>query len=138
MNSAMNIAASGMLAAATSLAASASNVANMQSTGPVPATGLMQPVAQNPGSVYQPVTVAQSATSGGDVSATVMPSLPSYALAYDPSAPYANMQGMVATPNVDPAQQTVNQMMASIAYKANIASFKAAQGMMKSLLDATA
>lgn len=138
MNSAMNSAASGMLAASTSLAASASNIANMQSNGPVPATSPMQPVAQSPGSVYQPVTVAQSATPGGGVSATVTPSLPSYALAYDPSAPYANMQGMIATPNVDPAQEAVNQMMASVAYKANIDSFKAAQGMMKSLLDAMA
>jgi flagellar basal-body rod protein FlgC len=64
--------------------------------------------------------------------------LPSYALAYDPSAPFANMQGMVATSNVDPAREVLNQMMASLAYRANIATFKTAQQMEKTLLDATA
>ena len=138
MNTAMNIAVSGMRAASTGLAASASNLANLESDGPVPATSPQQPVAQAPGSVYQPVAVTQTAQSGGGVTASVTPSLPSYALAYDPSAPFANMQGMVATPNVDPAQEVVNQMTASLAYRANIATFKTAQQMEKSLLDATA
>jgi flagellar basal-body rod protein FlgC len=138
MNTAMNIAVSGMLAASTGLNASASNLANLESDGPVPATSPQQPVAQAPGSVYQAVAVTQTAQPGGGVTASVMPSLPSYALAYDPSAPFANMQGMVATPNVDPAQEVVNQMMAALAYRANIATFKTAQQMEKTLLDATA
>jgi flagellar basal-body rod protein FlgC len=138
MNTAMNIAVSGMRAASTGLAASASNLANLESDGPVPATSPQQQVAQAPGSVYQPVAVTQTAQPGGGVTASVTPSLPSYALAYDPSAPFANMQGMVATPNVDPAQEIVNQMTASLAYRANIATFKTAQQMEKSLLDALA
>jgi flagellar basal body rod protein FlgC len=43
---------------------------------------------------------------------------------------------MVAAPNVDPAQEAVNQMSASIAYKANINAFKAADSALKTLLDA--
>ena len=138
MNSAMTIAVSGMLAASTSLTASASNLANLQSDGPVPATDPQQPVAPAPGSVYQPVQVTDGAQPGGGVSATVSPSLPAYTLAYDPTAPYANMQGMVAQPNVDPAREVVNQITASLAYKANIVTFKTAQQMEKTLLDALA
>jgi flagellar basal-body rod protein FlgC len=138
MNTAMNIAVSGMLAASTGLNASASNLANLESDGPVPATSPQQPVAQAPGSVYQPVAATQTAQPGSGVTASVTPSLPSYALAYDPSAPFANMQGMVAAPNIDPAQEIANQMTASFAYRANIATFKTAQQMEKTLLDATA
>jgi flagellar basal-body rod protein FlgC len=138
MNTAMNIAVSGMLAASAGLNASASNLANFESDGPVPATSPQQPVAQAPGSVYQAVAATQTVQPGGGVTASVSPSLPSYALAYDPSAPFANMQGMVATPNVDPAQEVANQMMAALAYRANIATFKTAQQMEKALLDAVA
>jgi flagellar basal-body rod protein FlgC len=138
MNTAMNIAVSGMRAASAGLNASASNLANLESDGPVPATSPQQPVAQAPGGVYQPVALTQTAQSGGGVTASVMPSLPSYALAYDPSAPFANMQGIVAAPNVDPAQEVMNQMTASLAYRANVATFKTAQQMEKTLLDATA
>jgi flagellar basal-body rod protein FlgC len=138
MNSAMTIAVSGMLAASTSLTASASNLANLQSDGPVPATDPQQPVAPASGRVYQPVQVTDSAQPGGGVSATVSPSLPAYTLAYDPGAPFANMQGMVAAPNVDPAREIMNQITASLAYKANIATFKTAQEMEKTLFDALA
>jgi len=121
MNGAMNIAISGMLSASSSMTASASNIANMESLGPVPAGGPQQPVAQTPGSVYQPVAVSQTATPGGGVSATVQPTTPSYTLAYDPSEPFA--------------QQVVNLVTASLAYKANIASFKAAESTFNALLN---
>ena len=138
MNAAMNIAVSGMRAASTGFVASASNLANLESAGPVPATSPQQQVAPAPGSVYQPIAVTDTAQPGGGVAATVAPSLPSYTLAYDPSAPFANMQGMVAMPNVDPAQEAVNQITASLAYRANIATFKTAAEMEKTLLDAMA
>jgi flagellar basal-body rod protein FlgC len=135
MNDAMNIAISGMLTASASVTASASNIANIESIGPVPETGPQQPVVQRPGSVYQPVAVSQTATPGGGVSATVQPTTPSYTLAYDPTAPFANLQGMVAEPNIAPAQQVVNLVTASLAYKANIASFKTAEGTFNALLN---
>lgn len=138
MDSAMSIAATGMMAASVQLAASASNIANMATDGPVPATGPNQPVAQTPGSVYQPVTVNQTPTPGGGVQAATSPSTPSYVLAYDPTAPFANLQGMVAAPNVDPAAEMVNQISASFAFKANLAAFKAAQSDYKALFEAIA
>ena len=64
--------------------------------------------------------------------------LPGHALAYDPSAPFANLQGMVAAPNVDPVAETVKQISASAAFRANLAVFEAADRNAKSLLDSLA
>lgn len=104
MNTAMNIAVSGMRAASTGFTASASNLANLESDGPVPATSPQQPVAPAPGRVV----------------------------------PFATMPGVIAQPDADPAQDLVNEMTASLAYRANIATFKTAQQMEKTLLDAMA
>lgn len=117
MDSAMSIAASGMMAAQAGLAASASNIANMQAESPVPAAG--------------------TSMTGGGVQAAAS-TAPRPVLAYDPSAPFANLQGMVATPNVDLAAEAVNQITASIAFKANLAAFKAAESNYKALIEALA
>ena len=138
MDAAMSIAASGMAAAQASLTASASNVANMETTGPVPATGPSQPVPQGAGNVYQPVSATLTPQPSGGVAASISNTLPSYTLAYDPSAPFANMQGMVAAPNVDPASEAVNQMSASLAFRANLAVFKAADKTFQTLLNTLA
>jgi flagellar basal-body rod protein FlgC len=111
MDSVMAMAASGMAAASASLTASASSIASMETTGPVPAGG------------------ATAVTSSA---------LPSYTLAYDPSAPFANLQGMVAAPNVDPVAQSVNLISASVAFRANLAVLEAADKDFKTLLDTLA
>jgi flagellar basal-body rod protein FlgC len=134
----MAIAASGMAAAQASLTASASNIANVETTGPVPVTGPSQPVPQGAGNVYQPVSTTLTAQPSGGVSASISNTLPSYTLSYDPSAPFANLQGMVAAPNVDPASEVVNQMSASLAFRANLAVFKTADKTFQSLLDTLA
>jgi flagellar basal-body rod protein FlgC len=138
MDAGMAIAASGMLAASENLTASASNTANMETTGPVPATSPLQAVPQTPESVYQAVTATTTSVPGGDVASSVSNTLPSYTLAYDPTAPFANLQGMVAAPNVDPVTEVTNQMSASMAFKANLAVFRVAEDNFKSLLDTLA
>ena len=45
--------------------------------------------------------------------------MPAYSAGYDPSAPLANAQGLVAVPNVDLATAVVDQIMALQSYKAN-------------------
>ena len=57
---------------------------------------------------------------------------------YDPSAPFADADGMVAAPNVDLAQEAVGILQASVLFKANLAVFKTAHGMTKRLLDISA
>ena len=135
MDSAMAIAASGMAAASASFAISAANIVNMQSAGAVPPTNPSLPVPQTAGSVYQPVSATFTASSGGTVQVNTSNTLPSYTLAYDPSAPFANLQGMVAAPNVDPVAEAVNVMSATAAFQASVAVFKVADQNFKSLLD---
>ena len=120
MSNAMNIAASGMQAASARVEAAASNIVNMDSSG------------------YQPVSVAQSPTPDGGVSASLQPVTPATLLAYDPSSPYANVQGMVAAPNVDMATEIVNMKLAEHDFRASLMAYKASSQMFKTLLDATA
>jgi flagellar basal-body rod protein FlgC len=64
--------------------------------------------------------------------------MPAYSPGYDPSAPLANAQGMVAVPNVDLATAVVDQITAMQSYKANADAFRAAEEMAKVTLDLTA
>ncbi len=117
----------------------ASNIANSGDTSPVPPAPPNQPVPPNAPATFQPVTVSFSAgASGGGVSAQATPTLPSYATAYAPASPSANAQGLVATPNVDPATQFVNLAEATFSYRANLAVFRAASQMEKATLDLVA
>lgn len=111
MDAVMAIAASGMAAASASLTASASNIASMDTTGPGP---------------------------GGAVPAVLSNTLPSPTLSYDPSAPFANLQGMVAAPNADPAAEAVDLVSSSLAFRANLAVFQVASKDFKTLLDVLA
>lgn len=124
----MRIAASGMAAAITSLAATASNVANAVTSGPVPDG------ARPPENVYQPATVVATPMAEGGVVATVIRA-PDYSLSYQPAAPFANVQGMVTVPNIDLATQMVNQVSATLAFRANARIFQIAARNQKSLLD---
>jgi flagellar basal-body rod protein FlgC len=119
MADAMTIAASGMQAASQALFSVASNLANAATNGPVPTTPPSQPVPQMPGNVYQPTMAVQSTTPDGGVATSLQPSLPGYNLAYDAQAPYANMQGMIASPNVDLATQVVAQISAANSFRAS-------------------
>jgi len=127
MGNAMSIAVSGMQAASVRLDAAASNIVNRNSDGPPAGSG-----------AYQPVSVSQSATADGGVSASLQPVTPSTLLVYDPSSPYANVQGMVAQPNVDLATEIVNLKLAQHDFRASLLAYKASSQIFKSLLDATA
>jgi flagellar basal-body rod protein FlgC len=138
MADAMTIALSGLNAATLALSATASNVANANSAGPVPAAPPTEPVPPAPGSVYQPVAAIPSAVPGGGVAASLQASLPGYMLAYDPKSPFANLQGMIAVPNIDLATEFVSQIQAVNAFRANLAVYRTASGMVRSLLRAVA
>ena len=127
MDSAMSISVSGMQAASLRLNAAASNIVNANSDSAVSGNG-----------AYQPVSVSQSATPDGGTSASLQPVTPSSLLAYNPSSPYANVQGMVAQPNVDLPTELVNMKEAATDFRASLAAYKASSDMFKSLLDATA
>ena len=123
----MNIAASGMQAASLQLAAAASNIVNLNSSGPVP--GSPADPAGISGAVYQPLTVSQNTAPDGGVSAVVRASVPAFYLAYDPNAPFANLQGMVAMPNINIHEEMADLISASRTYEANLAVVKNAKSL---------
>lgn len=136
MSSVLSIAVSGMLAASQRLQVSAMNVANMRSDGALPdAQGNYAPGAPR---AYTPLRVDQVDTANGGTRAIVSEVSPSYVATYDPSAPYANSDGMVAAPNVDIADEVVQQLMASYAYAANARVVTSYNQTVKSLFDVKA
>ena len=136
MSSVQSIAVSGMLAAARRLQVSAQNVANVRSDGALPdAQGNYAPDAPRP---YTPQRVDQVELSTGGTRPVVTEVSPSYVATYDPSAPYANQDGLVAAPNVDLADEMIQQLMATYAYAANARMVTSYNQMVKSLFDITA
>jgi flagellar basal-body rod protein FlgC len=65
-------------------------------------------------------------------SASIRSMLPA---AYDPSAPYADKNGMVAAPKVDLTNEVVQQITALYEFAANARVMQTASQMMKTLLD---
>ena len=129
MFAAMNIAMSGMQAATRRIDVAASNIANMGTVGLLPgATRTRQP--------YQPLTVEQTTTAGGGVTTSTRPVSPASVASYDPTSSYANAQGMVAAPNIDPLKEFANMVSAQMAFAANAAVFKASDDMVKQLYKA--
>jgi len=124
---AISSATSGMMAAVTRLNASAQNTANSRSTGALPGTGKT--------TAYQPVDVVQVSEAAGGVTTSVQARTPGYQPAYEPYSPSANAQGMVAEPNVDEVGEAVGQIDALNQFKANLATVRTADDLLKVLID---
>jgi flagellar basal-body rod protein FlgC len=112
MSNATDISAAGMQAASRWFSATASNIVALTSAP-------LAPAPQSPA----------DAGSG---------SLPPFLLSYDPQAPYANMQGMVAAPDGDLATQMVNLHEAANSFRANLLALKVSSRMIDNLLDTLA
>jgi flagellar basal-body rod protein FlgC len=141
----LSIATSGLSAASLRLSVAASNIANAQTTGPLP------PAAGGPAgsarssnfpAAYVPLQVNQvdqtsGSTPGGTI-ATVSTVSPSFVAQSDPSAPFANQDGLVAAPNVDLASQFIQLLVAKYDFAANAKVIQAYSDTSKSLLDISA
>ena len=134
MSSVSAIALSGLNAASLRLQVSAENVANAGSSGPLPDS----PARGSYPSAYGAKRVDQVPLADGSTRATVTGKSPATVPAYDPSAPYANGQGMVAAPNVNLASEIVQQLTAQLSFAANAQLVKADHKMTASLLDVVA
>ncbi|MEP7209686.1 MAG: flagellar basal body rod C-terminal domain-containing protein [Alphaproteobacteria bacterium] len=110
------IALSGMNAATLRLDAAASNIANVRSNGPLPDAAN----AATHAPAYKPLEVDQTPNASGGVSANVSPATRDAIAVYDPHAPYANADGLVATPDVDLAHEMVQLITARYAFAANV------------------
>ena len=140
--SVISIAASGMAAATARLSVTAQNVANSQSNGALPD---FQPAngttAAAPPIAFAPLQLSQFSlplSQGGGVQTQVTTNPNPQQTAYDPSAFYADSRGLVATPNVDPAVEAVNQIEALNQFKASVNLFKVGEEMMTAALKLTA
>jgi flagellar basal-body rod protein FlgC len=147
--STLSIATSGLSAASLRLDVAASNIANALTTGPLPATGgsgtsggtgnssnnTNFPAAYVPLQVNQ-IDQSSGSTPGGTI-ATVSAVSPSFVAQFDPSAPFANQDGLVAAPNVDLASQFVQLLTAKYEFAANAKVIRAYSDTTKSLLDIT-
>ncbi len=131
MSIASSIALSGLRAATLRLQVSANNVANACSAGPLPDS----PASGNYPGPYVPQRVNQVDIAGGGTSGTVNAVSPASVPTYDPTASYADSRGMVAMPNVDFADEIVQQLMARISFAANVQVVKADARMTSALLD---
>jgi flagellar basal-body rod protein FlgC len=131
---AISIAMSGMQAASVRLDAAASNVANMRTTGALPsANGTSTGPAP-----YSALRVDTVEISGGGTAANVSTASPPYTASYDPTASFADGNGMVAAPNVDIVNETMQQLTAKYQFAASAAVMRAASDMNKTILDTTA
>ena len=115
MSIASTIAVSGLSAASLRLQVAASNIANASSDGPLPGA----PNPENFPSAYSALQVNQVDNLGGGTSVSVTNVAPTTVATYDPSAPYAYGRGMVASPNVDLANELVQVLIARFSYAAN-------------------
>jgi flagellar basal-body rod protein FlgC len=131
MSNAMSIAASGMTAAVRRLEVSARNVANASSDGPLPGAG-------DAGGVFTPFRVDQVEVAGGGTAAQVSAVEPGQVPAYDPGAPYADQNGLVAAPNVNLEGEVIEALVARYTFAFNAKVMRASADMTKSLLDITA
>ena len=134
MSIASSIAVSGLNAATLRLQVSANNVANALSDGPLPSS---KDAASFP-RAYVPLRVDQIDTVGGGTSATIGTISQSYVSTFDPIAPYADGNGMVATPNVDLAGEIIQQILARYTFAANAQVVRADMQMTAALFKITA
>ena len=133
MNSILSISQSGLLAAEQRLQTSANNVANANSDGPLPSAS-SSARSQYP-SAYTPQQVNQVATAGGGTQAVVSNVQPGSVAESDPNAPYANSSGQVAAPNVDFANEAVQQQLAQTSFASNAQVARVYSQIMQTLLD---
>ncbi|QQO32067.1 flagellar biosynthesis protein FlgC [Bradyrhizobium diazoefficiens] len=139
-----SIATSGLSAASLRVNVAASNIANVRTTGPLPASGASAGAGSSSTSsaypaAYVPLRVDQvdqssGSTPGGTI-ATVSTVSPSYTAQSDPSALYANQDGLVAAPNVDLASEFVQLATAKYSFIANAKVIQAYSETTESLLD---
>ena len=84
---------------------------------------------------YSPVSVQNSATPGGGVTAVATTMAPGQMVAFDPTSVMANASGLVDTPEIDPVNEISNQLAASNAFAFSLEALQAADEEQQTLLD---
>lgn len=129
MDATSAIAVSGLNAASVSLQVSASNLANQGDAAPLAGSGVAGPAP------FVPTRVQTVSLGSGGVQAQLSAANPASVPAYDPGSAYADKQGMVALPSVDPVAEMVNQAQALQQYRASAVLIQADDRLKRSTLD---
>jgi flagellar basal-body rod protein FlgC len=126
----LDISASGLVAQRTRLDVIASNMANRDSI--VDAKGNYNPFRRRM-AILAPGDPATGNAAGVHVQEVELDQSP-FIRKFEPDNPYADKQGYVDYPNIDPMMEMVNAIDASRAYEANITAAEATKAMIQSSL----
>lgn len=140
--SAISIAMSGMQASVARLEVSAQNVAAADVRGVAPRSDA--PIPVNPAAtpipkVYRPMRVnLYSLEPGGGVGTLYRQITPGYISVYQPDHPGADDEGMIASPEVYPNSERVEQIQAAVNYRMALAVIGTAEDMHEAIKDVLA
>ena len=124
-----SLALSSLNAASVRLQVSASNLANAGDGAPLPGSGVAGPAP------FVPTRVSTISLGANGVQAQLSASQPASTPTYDPTSPYADANGMTASPNVDPSSAAIETMQALQQYRASAALLKVNDRMQQTALD---
>lgn len=129
--SAMNVSAQGMTAESLRMRTAAENIANQSSVRDSAGTG-----PYRARQVYFKSVLDKQTGAMGVQASKVSPDMKSPLNAkYDPGNPFADAQGIVQYPNVDPTVENINMKEAQRAYDANLAAIDTARSMALRTID---
>ena len=143
--SAASYATSAIAAADVQIAAVTDSIANQidtsQPSTPFGSSAVAAPVTgTQPSNAASQVFQALQSSSSSDNSISVAPSVSrsgAYDISYQPDSPSADSQGLVERPNVNPVQQTVEQLTAANTFAANVQSLQNSTQINHRILDLT-
>ena len=69
------------------------------------------------------------------MAATTVTLRPTSLIAYDPTSPLSNPQGLIQAPEIDPIAEVTNQLQASRAFAYSLEALRTAEEEQKTLLD---
>ena len=126
----LDIATSALIAQRTRMEVIAANMANQSSI--LDAKGRYSPYRRRI-PVFAPGDPTSGSKLGVHVKKILLDPAP-FEKRYEPDSPYADTDGNVSYPNIDPAMEMVNALEASRAYEANITAAEATKAMIRSSL----
>ena len=141
MISAIGSAVAGAQAQTARLDVSAANVANLRTRGALPdAAGAVPEGQPEPPRTLKAVQVQNG---GPEIQAAgprtlVQPAVPGFVQAFEPDNSFANQDGFVAAPSTELVRESVSQIESLRMFQANLATVRAADEAVRSVLDLTA
>jgi|GEM_PF-6018540 len=143
--SAISLAMSGVKPAAAKADTSAQNTANLLVRIAAPrgdAAPPANPAATPAPKVYRPMRAnlysLSSNASGGAANVRYQQITPGYYLTYEPKAPEAEEDGMIAAPPHDRASKRLEQIQAAVHYRLSMAALQTADDMQAAAVDVIA